>query len=106
MTAIGSDYQAMFEEVGRAWQDGKIADLGTALRTLDATIDATAKKMMGDLWQGLAQLAVGMTHLARGNHTGAVTLLVHIIPGSGNPSAAAPGPALPAPSQPQGEPQI
>jgi hypothetical protein len=40
MTPIGSDYQAMFEEVGRAWQDGKIADLGTALRTLDATIDA------------------------------------------------------------------
>ena len=28
-----------------------------------------------DLWQGLAQLAVGLTHLARGNHTGAVTLL-------------------------------
>ena len=28
-----------------------------------------------DLWQGLAQLAVGVTHLARGNATGAVTLL-------------------------------
>src|SRR4051812_7649149 len=28
-----------------------------------------------DLWQGLAQLAVGLTHLARGNPTGAVTLL-------------------------------
>jgi hypothetical protein len=28
-----------------------------------------------DLWQGLAQLAVGLTHLARGNRTGAVTLL-------------------------------
>jgi uncharacterized protein len=28
-----------------------------------------------DLWQGLAQLAVGLTHLARGNFTGAVTLL-------------------------------
>ncbi|MDT7571130.1 MAG: uncharacterized protein QOE05_1304 [Actinomycetota bacterium] len=28
-----------------------------------------------DLWQGLAQLAVGVTHLARGNPTGAVTLL-------------------------------
>lgn len=28
-----------------------------------------------DLWQGLAQLAVGVTHLARGNRTGAVTLL-------------------------------
>lgn len=28
-----------------------------------------------DLWQGLAQLAVGLTHLARGNPRGAVTLL-------------------------------
>jgi diguanylate cyclase (GGDEF)-like protein/PAS domain S-box-containing protein len=40
MTPIGSDYQAMFEEVGRAWQEGQIADLGAALRELDATIDA------------------------------------------------------------------
>lgn len=28
-----------------------------------------------DLWQGLAQLAVGLTHLMRGNGGGAVTLL-------------------------------
>ncbi len=28
-----------------------------------------------DLWQGLAQLAVGLTHRARGNSTGARTLL-------------------------------
>lgn len=28
-----------------------------------------------DLWQGLAQLAVGLTHLQRGNAAGAVTLL-------------------------------
>ena len=28
-----------------------------------------------DLWQGLAQLAVGVTHRARGNPTGAATLL-------------------------------
>lgn len=27
------------------------------------------------LWQGLAQLAVGITHVQRGNHTGAVSLL-------------------------------
>ena len=27
------------------------------------------------LWQGLAQLAVGITHVQRGNHTGAATLL-------------------------------
>lgn len=28
-----------------------------------------------DLWQGLAQLAVGITHAARGNSTGAIALL-------------------------------
>ena len=28
-----------------------------------------------DLWRGLAQLAVGLTHAARGNRAGAVTLL-------------------------------
>ena len=28
-----------------------------------------------DLWQGLAQLAVGLTHLRRGNPKGAITLL-------------------------------
>lgn len=28
-----------------------------------------------DLWQGLAQLAVGFTHLLRGNRKGALTLL-------------------------------
>ncbi len=28
-----------------------------------------------DLWQGLAQLAVGLTHALRGNHRGAMTLL-------------------------------
>ena len=28
-----------------------------------------------ELWRGLAQLAVGLTHAARGNHAGAATLL-------------------------------
>ena len=28
-----------------------------------------------DLWQGLAQVAVGLTHLQRGNRTGAIALL-------------------------------
>jgi uncharacterized protein len=28
-----------------------------------------------ELWQGLAQLAVGMTHVLRGNHSGAIALL-------------------------------
>jgi uncharacterized protein len=41
------------------------------------------------LWQGLAQLAVGLTHAARGNPRGAATLLER---GAGNlePYAAAP----------------
>lgn len=41
------------------------------------------------LWQGLAQLAVGLTHQGRGNRTGAVTLLrrgaQQIKPYAGNP---------------------
>lgn len=35
--------------------------------------DAPAEER--DLWQGLAQLCVGLTHAARGNHTGAVRLV-------------------------------
>ena len=42
-----------------------------------------------DLWQGLAQLAVGLTHRARGNPAGAQTLLqrgaAHIEPYAGAP---------------------
>ena len=42
-----------------------------------------------DLWQGLAQLAVGLTHHGRGNPTGAVTLLrrgaARITPYADNP---------------------
>ncbi len=34
-----------------------------------------AAEAEGPLWQGLAQLAVGLTHTQRGNATGAVTLL-------------------------------
>jgi len=35
-----------------------------------------APEVERDLWQGLAQLAVGLTHRARGNPTGATTLLL------------------------------
>jgi len=34
-----------------------------------------APEVERDLWQGLAQLAVGLTHLRRGNPSGATTLL-------------------------------
>jgi uncharacterized protein len=60
--------------------------LQTAQRLLDAgrPFDAhdvleaawkTAPHRERDLWQGLAQLAVGLTHARRGNGRGAVTLL-------------------------------
>ena len=39
-----------------------------------------------ELWRGLAQLAVGLTHAARGNHAGARTLLDR---GAGHIRAAA-----------------
>jgi multiple sugar transport system substrate-binding protein len=48
MTPIGSSYQAMFEAVGQAWQEGRIADLGAALRDLDATIDARIEAVTTD----------------------------------------------------------
>jgi hypothetical protein len=35
-----------------------------------------APEVERDLWQGLAQLAVGLTHRARGNQHGARTLLL------------------------------
>jgi hypothetical protein len=41
-------------------------------------LEATWKAAPGverDLWQGLAQLAVGLTHTLRGNRVGAATLL-------------------------------
>jgi uncharacterized protein len=42
-----------------------------------------------DLWRGLAQLAVGLTHAARGNPTGAVTLLTRGARSLGTAGAAA-----------------
>lgn len=45
-----------------------------AHEVLEATWKA-APPAERDLWQGLAQLAVGLTHRARGNDTGASTLL-------------------------------
>ena len=55
----------------------RLLDLGRpfhAHEVLEGTWKA-APQDERDLWQGLAQLAVGLTHLARGNRTGAVTLL-------------------------------
>ncbi len=60
--------------------------LATAQRLLDAgrpfdaheVLEAAWKAAPGaerDLWQGLAQLAVGLTHAKRGNATGAAALL-------------------------------
>ena len=55
----------------------RLLDLGRpfhAHEVLEGTWKA-APQHERDLWQGLAQLAVGLTHLARGNRTDAVTLL-------------------------------
>lgn len=55
----------------------RLLDLGRpfhAHEVLEGTWKA-APSHERDLWQGLAQLAVGVTHLARGNRTGATTLL-------------------------------
>jgi len=55
----------------------RLLDLGRpfhAHEVLEGTWKA-APSHERDLWQGLAQFAVGVTHLARGNRTGAATLL-------------------------------
>jgi hypothetical protein len=60
--------------------------LAEAQRLLDAGLPFHAHEVLEgawkqapdaerDLWQGLAQLAVGLTHARRGNHAGARTLL-------------------------------
>ncbi len=55
----------------------RLLDVGMpfhAHEVLEATWKA-APEQERDLWQGLAQLAVGYTHLLRGNPAGATTLL-------------------------------
>jgi len=39
MTPIGSEYQAMFDELARRWQAGEVADLTAALKRIDREID-------------------------------------------------------------------
>jgi uncharacterized protein len=46
-----------------------------AHEVLEDAWKATADEAERGLWRGLAQLAVGLTHAARGNRRGAVTLL-------------------------------
>ena len=94
-------YDAVGEE--RA-PEGVVREPGVALdeaqRLLDAGRPFHAHEVLEDawksapeaerqLWRGLAQLAVGLTHAARGNARGATTLLER---GAGNlaPYAAAP----------------
>jgi uncharacterized protein len=63
-----------------------------------------------DLWQGLAQIAVGLTHARRGNSRGAVTLLRrgaeavgrYVSPGGSGPGGGGPGGSGPGGSGPGG----
>jgi hypothetical protein len=76
------------------------ASLDEAQRLLDAGRPFHAHEVLEDawkaapeperqLWRGLAQLAVGLTHAARGNARGAATLLER---GAGNLAPYAPAP--------------
>jgi uncharacterized protein len=68
-----------------------LLDAGRPFHAHEVLEDAwkSAPEPERQLWRGLAQLAVGRTHLLRGNATGAATLLAR---GAGNiePYAAAP----------------
>jgi hypothetical protein len=69
----------------------ELLDAGRPFHAHEVLEDAwkSAREPERQLWRGLAQLAVGLTHVARGNRTGAATLLER---GAGNiaPYAAAP----------------
>jgi hypothetical protein len=55
----------------------RLLDAGRPFHAHEVLEDAWKSAPDGEraLWQGLAQLAVGLTHSARGNPTGAMTLL-------------------------------
>ena len=77
---------------GRALDEAQqLLDAGRPFHAHEVLEDAwkSAPDPERELWRGLAQLAVGLTHAARGNHRGAATLLGR---GAGNlaPYAAAP----------------
>jgi hypothetical protein len=69
----------------------QLLDAGRPFHAHEVLEDAwkSAPEAERQLWRGLAQLAVGLTHAARGNARGATTLLER---GAGNiaPYAAAP----------------
>ncbi len=66
----------------------RLLDAGRPFHAHEVLEDAwkTGPPQQRELWRGLAQLAVGLTHAARGNHVGARTLLDR---GAGHVEAAA-----------------
>lgn len=66
----------------------ELLDAGRPFHAHEVLEDAwkTGPEAQRELWRGLAQLAVGLTHAARGNLTGARTLLDR---GAGHTAAAA-----------------
>ena len=69
----------------------ELLDAGRPFHAHEVLEDAwkTAPEPERQLWRGLAQLAVGLTHAARGNARGAATLLERCA-GNLDPYAAAP----------------
>ncbi len=65
-----------------------------AHEVLEALWKSTDDPHGRELWQGLAQLAVGLTHEARGNQVGAVTLIAR---GRDRVAAAGPDPLIDVP---------
>ncbi|MEU8526017.1 DUF309 domain-containing protein [Streptomyces sp. NPDC048629] len=60
------------------WEAQRLLDAGMPFHAHEVFEDAWKTGPAGerDLWQGLAQLAVGLTHAARGNASGGARLLV------------------------------
>jgi uncharacterized protein len=69
----------------------QLLDAGRPFHAHEVLEDAwkTGPEDERDLWRGLAQLAVGLTHAARGNPAGAATLLGRAMRSLGTAGAAA-----------------
>ena len=69
----------------------RLLDAGRPFHAHEVLEDAwkTGPAEQRDLWRGLAQLAVGLTHAARGNRAGARTLLHRGAASLGGATAAA-----------------
>ncbi|WP_040925526.1 DUF309 domain-containing protein [Saccharomonospora marina] len=85
--------EGVARSAGETLREGqRLLDEGMPFHAHEVFEDAwkSGPEAEGDLWRGLAQLAVGVTHAARGNPTGAASLLRRGADGIGRYGESAP----------------